>query len=115
MSDPLRMPSTLDKLNGRHILILGNHDEIKPFHYEKIGFTFVATSFIIELNEFGRLWKVAIAHDPHRRNDFPEDFIFLCGHIHDLFKVIREKKTVNIGVDVWNFYPTNFSSILKLL
>jgi calcineurin-like phosphoesterase family protein len=113
MADRLR--PILDKLNGKHILVLGNHDELKPFKYIGVGFTSVMTSCIMELPFNGYTWKIAIVHDPSARCVFSNDWFFLCGHIHDLFKSIPEKLTVNVGVDVWDYYPINFSQIIKEL
>jgi calcineurin-like phosphoesterase family protein len=113
MADRLR--PILDKLNGIHLLVLGNHDELKPFKYVDCGFTSVMTSYIIELPFNGVTRKVAIAHDPSTRCMFPKDWIFLCGHIHDLFKSIPEKLTYNVGVDVNDYYPVSFSQIMKEL
>jgi len=107
-----KLKPILEKMNGIHILVLGNHDEIKPFNYIKIGFTIVTTSFIMELDN---RWKIVVNHDPSVRCVVPEDMIFLCGHIHDLFKSIPEKLTVNIGVDVWDYSPINFDSIMDEL
>ena len=104
-----RLRPILDKLNGNHILVLGNHDEIKPFKYINIGFTIVATSFIMELDN---RWNIVINHDPSVRCVVPKETIFLCGHIHDLFKSIPDKLTVNIGVDVWDYYPINLTHIM---
>lgn len=105
MADRLR--PILDKLNGKHILVLGNHDELKPFKYIDVGFTNVMTSCIMEIDGY----KIAVAHDPSSRSLIPKDWIFLCGHIHYLFKSIPEKLTVNIGVDVWGYYPVSLSQI----
>jgi calcineurin-like phosphoesterase family protein len=107
-----RLRPILEKLNGRHILVLGNHDEIKPFKYLDVGFTNVTTSVIMELDN---RWKIVVNHDPSVRCMVSNDTIFLCGHIHDLFKSIPEKLTVNIGVDVWNYYPINMNNILDEL
>lgn len=106
-----RLRPILDKLNGNHILVLGNHDEIKPFKYVNIGFTIVTTSFIMEIDK----WKIVVNHDPSVRCVVPRNHIFLCGHIHDLFKSIPEQLTVNIGVDVHDYYPINFETIMKEL
>lgn len=114
MVDKLR--PILENLNGNHILVLGNHDEIKPFKYVNIGFTIVTTSFIMEMTSpLGDLpfdYKLVVNHDPSVRCVVPKETIFLCGHIHDLFKSIPDKLTVNIGVDVWDYYPINLTHIL---
>ena len=107
-----RLRPILEKLNGRHILVLGNHDEIKPFKYIDVGFTNVSTSYIMELDN---RWKIVVNHDPNVRCMVDSNTIFLCGHIHDLFKSIPEKLTVNIGVDVWDYYPINLDNIMDEL
>lgn len=109
MQDKLR--PIIEKLNGRHILVLGNHDEIKPFKYIDMGFTNVSTSFIMELDDF----KIVVCHDPSARCMVDSKAVFLCGHIHDLFKSIPDKLTVNIGVDVWDYYPIKFDNIMDEL
>jgi hypothetical protein len=38
----------------------------------------------------------------------PDDTILLCGHVHNLFKILPDKNVVNVGVDVWNFKPITF-------
>lgn len=106
-----RLRPILDKLNGNHILVLGNHDEIKPFKYVNIGFTIVATSFIMEMDG----WNIVVNHDPNVRCLVSKETLFLCGHIHDLFKALPDKLTVNIGVDVHNYYPINLQTIKELL
>jgi len=110
MQDKLR--PIIEKLNGRHILVLGNHDEIKPFKYIDMGFTNVSTSYIMELDN---RWKIVVNHDPSVRCVVDSNTIFLCGHIHNLFKSIPDKLTVNIGVDVWDYYPINIDNILIAL
>ena len=104
-----RLRPILEALNGKHILVLGNHDEIKAHKYVNIGFTIVTTSFIMELDN---RWDIVVNHDPAVRCVVPRNTIFLCGHIHDLFKSIPEQLTVNIGVDVWDYYPINLTHIM---
>lgn len=109
-----KLKPIVDRLNGRHILVLGNHDEIKPFNYIKIGFTQVTTSVIMEM-DYGVKRPIVVNHDPSVRCMVPDGTIFLCGHVHNLFKSIPDKLTVNIGVDVWDYYPINLKDILNEL
>lgn len=100
----------IGNLNGIKHLVLGNHDECKPFYYVNHGFTTVHTA--VKLNIGGR--NVICAHDPAVWNAIPnpENIIFLCGHVHKVFRSIREKNIVNVGVDVWDFKPITFTEIL---
>jgi len=104
----------LRRLNGTHILILGNHDRIAPLNLVDIGFQSVHTSLSLERE--GHL--IVMAHDPSIWNcvaNMDPLPIFLHGHIHLVWKSIINKKMVNIGVDVWDFYPVSLEQILKAL
>lgn len=106
--------STLDKLNGTHHLILGNHDYCKPFYYVDIGFTSVHTANMIKIGKY----KLVLAHDPAVWNAISaiKDFIiFISGHIHLLYKALPKQNLVNVGVDAWNYKPVEFEQILELL
>ena len=102
----------LKRLNGTHILILGNHDRIDAMKYVDIGFQSVHTSHVINRENH----TIVMAHDPSIWNVVANSgSIVLCGHIHNLFKSIPEKKIINIGVDVWDFYPITLEQILDEL
>lgn len=101
----------LNKLNGTHHLVLGNHDYCKPFYYIDVGFTTVHTAQAIDLAGY----KIVMAHDPAVYAAIHDDVIFLCGHIHLLFKALPDQKVINVGVDAWDYYPINLKDILLLL
>lgn len=90
----------------RKIFILGNHDHLKPFSYVKLGFESVHTSLEITLN--GK--NYILVHDP-AASCMDRNKIFLCGHIHDLFKV--QKNVINVGIDVWDYFPASLEQIEK--
>ncbi len=95
----------LSRLNGRHVLILGNHDEGKPFNYVKYGFESVHTSLILpEDNRF------ILNHDP-AASVVAKDCIWIVAHIHSLFRI--QKNCINVGVDVNDYKPISFESIKK--
>lgn len=98
----------LKKLNGTKHLILGNHDKLKPFTYIDIGFTSVHTSLELYINNI----RFLMAHDPVT-SLVDRDAIWLCGHAHNLFKTL--KNIINVGVDVWDFYPVSEENIFNLL
>lgn len=105
-----RLTGLLKKLNGAKHLVLGNHDEMKPFRYVNVGFTSVHTSLELILEIDGKRRKFLLNHDPCVWDLVPDDTVLLCGHVHNLFKILPQKDTINIGVDVWNYKPV---SILK--
>ena len=98
-------------MNGTKHLVLGNHDEIKPFRYVDCGFTSVHTALWQTIDGI----KVVMAHDPSVYCAIDPESVLLCGHIHTLFKSIPDKLVVNVGVDQWNFRPTNMDLIRKEL
>jgi calcineurin-like phosphoesterase family protein len=93
----------VNKLKGRKILILGSHDYLKPFEYVEAGFESVHT--FLQVGNFG------LVHDP-AVSCVNRSMIFLCGHVHDLFKV--QMNVINVGVDVWNFFPVSEDQIMQI-
>lgn len=122
-------------LNGEKILVPGNHDKCHPANrkkqcsfrdYKDIGFKEVALQMLIELNIGGKPTTVKLCHLPYEPDDFekadrrymemrPEDegHLLLHGHVHNAFKMNVEKRMLNVGVDVWNFYPISAETIDK--
>jgi calcineurin-like phosphoesterase family protein len=90
------------KLNGKKILVLGNHDRLKPFTYVDLGFASVHTSLIMTL-----LHRVICVHDPAPACDAHYSHRWLVGHVHGLFKDLDRGRVTNVGVDVWGFFPVS--------
>jgi calcineurin-like phosphoesterase family protein len=88
-------------------LILGNHDRLDPFDYIKAGFWQVATHLEITMGGI----DFVLVHDPATAI-MDKSKIFLCGHIHTLFKVL--KNVINVGIDVWDYKPVNEVEITEL-
>ena len=119
----------LARLNGRHILVLGNHDKGGAISALKAGFSFVCTEFkFTYLGETFRVkhypyappwWKVLLLKlrginlrylDRRPKND---GTILIHGHTHSKTKMY--KNSVNVCVDAWNFRPVSISQIQSLL
>lgn len=90
----------VDRLNGIHILILGSHDDLKPFTYVKAGFQSIHTSL--------QLSNIVLAHDPAVAT-VARQTTFLCGHVHGLFQIAGN--VINVGVDVRNFCPVEIEKL----
>lgn len=94
------------QFNGKIIHIIGNHDHnngIKGINKAEIT--------------IGG-YNVLLQHiPPYDIFDIPShiDFV-LCGHIHSSWKyrVIDNIPIINVGVDVWDFYPVSIKTIIKL-
>ena len=106
-----RLRGVITKLNGTKHLIYGNHDEFRWQRYIDVGFTTVHSALWLE--EGGL--HIVMAHDPSVYCTLEPDTVLLHGHIHTLYKTIPEQRVVNVGVDVWNFYPVNIDQIRKEL
>ena len=102
----------VSKMNGRKILILGNHDRLKPFDYIEMGFESVHTSLILDLDMVGI--KLILNHDPAAGVllDYKKDFL-IHGHLHNTHVI--DINCINVSVDVWNYKPVNVWEIIGLI
>jgi calcineurin-like phosphoesterase family protein len=100
----------MKRLPGKKIFIYGNHDKLRPFDYVDIGFESAHTSLVLE--EFKDVYKTILVHDPAAATYWNKDILWLCGHIHTIFK--RHWNIVNVGVDVWDFKPVSYDDVMKL-
>lgn len=111
-----RFKDTVRKINGVQHLILGNHDEMKPFHYIDIGFTSIHTSFPLTYTFEDRVFNFVLNHDPSVYCMLKEDQYLLHGHIHNLYQhLLPARRIVNVGVDVWDFKPVSIEDICRLI
>lgn len=105
-------------LNGKVILIKGNHDK-KDSLLKEAGFDEIYRRLEIEVDGY----KLFLAHiplhlDPGERwypselKVSPPDHFdyFLCGHVHEKWK--RQGNTINVGVDVSGFKPLTLAQLL---
>jgi len=99
----------IDKLNGNHIFIEGNHD--------RSGRNKVKTkNEQIILNQRGV--RIQLLHDPlYARIDYD---LIIHSHVHNLWKVKELfycgeiRLMINVGVDVWKFKPVTLDEILSI-
>jgi len=105
---PFQLKNILNKLNGKKILVRGNHDRLTNNKFRACGFEYVTKS--LQIDEY------TILHNPHRIKNFKGNK-FICGHVHNLWKkriYMKDKEIVNVGVDVWDFKPVRFSDVKKM-
>lgn len=91
----------LKQLNGTKILILGNHDHVKPFDYVEAGFMSVHTSCKLE--------EYLLIHDPAVAGVFP-DMKVIHGHVHGLGVKLSDN-TFNVSVEMHDYTPVHFDFI----
>lgn len=114
--DPEQAHSVLKRLNGRKHLILGNHDEENPWVAE-----FPEWEWVKQLHEFtvreGRHTgtRIILCHYAMRvwHHSYRENCIMLYGHSHGGLPGTR--KSLDVGVDCWNWYPVNLDDIKRRL
>lgn len=92
----------VEKLNGKKVLILGNHDRMSPGAFRKLGFRVYKTLV---------LGSVHLQHRPPPWNEAPRG-TWLVGHVHGMYAehswVTRPgSRLVNVGVDVRDFRPVS--------
>lgn len=106
--NPEKIQSILEKLNGTKHLILGNHDNLKPFQYVECGFTSVHTSLKLPNGYI-------LAHDPAVATALSPGSVLLHGHVHELWKNQTSNTNVvmyNVGVDVHGLKPISLADII---
>ena len=93
-------------LNGNIVFLKGNHDRNNSLKTKIRNLT---------LNIDNKL--INVVHNPERAN-FEYDINFV-GHVHNNWKIKRIKRLwnftdcINVGVDVWDFYPVTYHEIMK--
>jgi calcineurin-like phosphoesterase family protein len=116
----------VQQLSGSKILVPGNHDRCWPGHkkvrpsdidkYRDAGFSIGPSEWHMEA---WTLCHFPYEEDPRHQDKYagfhPVDRgrWLLHGHVHDLWRVKRRQ--INVGVDVWNFYPVSNHQIEELI
>ncbi len=125
MGDRKLIPSILSRLNGKIILVRGNHDHKNSLQY----FPEVHNEYMLEYKGY----KIEMTHNPGHLK-YEGDFS-LCGHVHSSFRIktigdiipadtthdhkykhpeiICPKFLMNIGVDVNDYKPISIDSIIE--
>jgi calcineurin-like phosphoesterase family protein len=132
------VPRYLPRLNGTHILILGNHDLPHPTHRSHrkkngttkqhsieeatkryIDYGFKEVHLSLELDEF------LLHHMPYQLVDRHDKFdvwrptrtdkVLLHGHVHNSFRYKANPQQYNVGVDVNGYAPISIDAIRSFL
>ncbi len=118
----------LPRLNGNKYLIMGNHDQCHPCHGKKSDWKKVKY-FELGWGDIGEFHyvniegnEVKLHHMPYKDDTdqrfteyrpFDKGNWLLHGHVHNKWKV--KDKMINVGVDVWDFYPVSIDKIKELI
>lgn len=111
----------MSKLNGKKILIKGNHD-MKESDMLYVGFDIVCEKMFIKIDGH----KCLICHYPWKTlnediNDRYKDkrpekdghTILIHGHTHSSKKF--DDLSVHVGVDAWNYEPAPYEEVEKIV
>lgn len=131
LSEPV-IGKIIPRLNGRKILVHGNHDKCHPMHkdhkdhikfYLDAGFESIETE--VWLYGFGGEEIVRLHHFPykpagrpaqsqkHERHRLRNDGLWLLhGHVHTAWK--RLGRMINVGADVWDYRPVALDTLIKV-
>ncbi|HEY9713421.1 MAG TPA: metallophosphoesterase family protein [Chroococcales cyanobacterium] len=124
-----RMKQVVPLLRGRIHLIAGNHDLCHPCHhngsaylarYVDAGFVDICESTFLPIE--GE--QVMLSHLPYYDIDdedsrYPEfkpnddGNWLLHGHVHQRWKI--KGRQINVGVDVWDYYPVSIQEIQAVI
>jgi len=123
--NPRAVSEILRNLNGKKILIPGNHDRCYRLssskwldHYLAAGFVSVEMERRLEIA--GE--SVLLNHLPYRNDPAQKYFELrpvdnggwlIHGHVHNRWKVSR--KQINVSVDVWSFEPVSWKTIAEII
>lgn len=102
----------LKKINGKKILVVGNHDH-KLLKNSEFGKCFESVHNYLEVNDNGK--RVVIFHYPIEEwNHFFRDAIHLYGHVHNNDKGLKKiKNRFNMCADVNDFTPMLLKEFIK--
>lgn len=115
----IRTTEILKQLNGKKILVRGNHDHWKSEKYMRLGFEEVLKSWSVYFGDE----LVRMSHFPYKGEEadertFTDSLVddgkwLLHGHVHTTWKT--NKRMINVGVDRWDFAPVSEKEILDLI
>jgi len=106
--EPIKALDSLKQLNGHFTMIKGNHDK----NANKLNIKL--TEAVLEMGGL----KIQLLHNPKNAN-IKYDLI-LAGHVHnkwtvkEIYNDNKKALIINVGVDVWNFFPISWDEIQGL-
>lgn len=103
------------QLNGRKILVVGNHDR-KPYRLASFGFELFTNQLVLRI----RNRVVRVSHYPYTDTRFPhrcpkmqKDELLIHGHTHST-NVVQDNM-IHVGVDAWDYKPATLAEIEQIV
>jgi calcineurin-like phosphoesterase family protein len=94
----------LKNLNGKHYLIRGNHDSNQV---DTAGFIWVKATAMVKIED-NYVWLSHYAHRVWNRAHYGVPHFF--GHTHGSLRN-PEKRSLDVGVDCWNYAPVSWEKL----
>lgn len=94
----------LKQMNGHWHFVAGNHDGNNKLKVK-------TEQMILRIGGI----KLQLLHNPEYAS--VDNQLILCGHVHSRYKVKelkycgKKSLIINVGVDVWNYYPVSWDEI----
>lgn len=106
-----KINNILSSLNGKKILVMGNHDNILSVkEWLSVGFDEVCPYPII-YNEF-----IVMQHIPPQYINNATPFFYIYGHVHatEMYPTISSHSAC-VSVERWNYTPVSIDRIKELI
>lgn len=120
-------------LNGRKVLVAGNHDACWDGHkrhvramqaYRDAGFDGIVAEGVSNSHRLAGGEIVRLSHFPYvddsheddryaERHPADDGLPLLCGHVHEKWRVSGSQ--INVGVDVWDYQPVAEDVLRELI
>lgn len=100
--------SILDRLNGRLVLVKGNHDVLKLNHY--LPFVDDIRAYVVQKDQDGH--KVILSHIPIHPDSVGRFGTNIHGHLH--YQKINDERYVCVSLEHTNYSPIEIHTALKL-
>lgn len=95
-----RFRSIMRRLNGRKVLIKGNHDQLKPSVY---------LEYFKDIRGYHLLDKFVLSHVPVHTDSISRFRGNIHGHVH--LNTLPDTRYFNVSVERINYTPINFEEI----
>jgi len=114
----------ISKLNGRKILIRGNHDRYENGKLLSVGYEFVLSNLFIKVMAKSP-FNIYVQHIPPAERDIESlmnkmrryPHVVVHGHVHrkkPFVYTIKGVKFINVSVEVVNYTPISLEEIIKI-
>ena len=99
----------IKQLNGKKVLIMGNHDNKSVRYWYDVGFD--------EVYKYPILYKefFMLSHEPPTYFNENTPYFFIYGHVHstEMYKTIT-KNSACVSIERWDYKPVSLEKIVDL-